>query len=111
MVPTENAKSVIEALCDRYSRKIILSIISDAKSIEEIRFEQNIPVSTCYRRIRFLETEGIIKKDETIITAEGKKLARYISLLKRATISFETGQSDVKIEVNKPDKLEMLIQV
>jgi hypothetical protein len=91
---------VTKALGNEYSRRILLSIIWKSLSAEEISQERNIPLSTCYRRIHALETSGIIRKDKTTISQDGKKLVRYISVLKNATINFESGKVAVEVSLN-----------
>ena len=95
------AIEVIRALSDDYSRKIILSIISCSLPIEEISREQNIPISTCYRRIHEMLQFGVIRPDRTIIREDGKKYVCYKSAIKNATISMECGELKVDVIVNK----------
>ncbi|MGA2875313.1 MAG: hypothetical protein ABSE82_07215 [Nitrososphaerales archaeon] len=96
------AKSVlVKAMADNYSSKIIFSIISEPLTIEEICHEQHIPVSTCYRKIRYLESNGIVRKFDTSISKEGRKFVRYISILKNATVNFGSMRFDVDVESNK----------
>jgi len=104
------AIEVIKALSDEYSRKILLSIISNSLPIEEIGRAQNIPVSTCYRRIHEMLQFGIIKPDRTIIREDGKKYICYKSAIKNATIQLNSGELKVDVEVNKDpsEKLEKL---
>lgn len=102
LVSDENkALEVIRALSDEYSRKIILSIISESLPIDEISKEQNIPISTCYRRIHEMLEFGVIKPDRTIIREDGKKYVCYKSAIKNATISMDAGMLKVDVVVNK----------
>lgn len=93
---------ILNTIADEYSRNIILSIITKPKSIEEIAKDEQIPISTCYRRVRDLETHGIIRLRETVITEEGKKIMRYGSSLKSATISIEPGEVTIDIVSDVP---------
>jgi len=95
------ALEVIKALSDEYSRKIVLSIISSSLPIEEIAREQDIPMSTCYRRIHEMLKFGIIRPDRTIIRGDGKKFVCYKSAIKNATILLDSGQLKVDVVVNK----------
>ena len=96
-----NAKAleIIRTLSDDYSRKIVLSTISKPLTIDAISEEHDIPISTCYRRIHDLEEKGIIRS-EPIITEDGKRAFLYRSTLKRATISFGSGELAVKVRPN-----------
>lgn len=103
MLVTDESKAieVIKALSDDYSRKIVLSIISISMPIEEIARVQNIPVSTCYRRIHEMLKFGIVKPDHTIIREDGKKFVCYKSAIKNATILLDSGHLKVDVVVNK----------
>ncbi len=103
MLVTDNAKAVevVKALSDEYSRRIVLSIISASLPIEEISREQNIPISTCYRRIHELQHYGIIKAEKTIIQDDGKKFVCYRSSIKNASISLESGELVVDVILNR----------
>lgn len=95
------AVEVVKVLSDDYSRKIILSIITNSLPIEEISREQNIPISTCYRRLHEMLNYGIIKPDRTIIREDGKKYVCYKSAIKTATINLDSGELKVDVVVNK----------
>jgi len=102
MLISGEAKSVlVKAMSDFYSSKIIFSIISKPLTIEEICYEQHIPVSTCYRKIRDLESNGIVRRFDTTISKEGRKIVRYISIIKNATVNFSSMRFDVDVESNK----------
>ena len=55
MVEEQDRKdAVLLAMSDRYMRRVIAATMVDDKSIEDIAKEKEIPVSTCYRRVREL---------------------------------------------------------
>ncbi|MFI5421893.1 MAG: hypothetical protein ACHQ1H_13070 [Nitrososphaerales archaeon] len=95
------ALEVVKALSDEYSRKIILSIITESLPIEEISARTNVPVSTCYRRMHELISFGIIRADKTIIEDDGKKFICYKSCFKNATIQLESGELVVDLVSNR----------
>jgi predicted transcriptional regulator len=95
------AEEVVKALSDEYSRKIILSIISESLHIEEISRRTNVPVSTCYRRMHELFNYGIIRADRTIIQDDGKKFICYKSSFKNATIQLDSGELVVDLVSNR----------
>jgi predicted transcriptional regulator len=97
----EKAVEVVKVLADEYSRRIILSIITNSLPIEEISKEQHIPVSTCYRRIHEMLEYGIVRPDRTIIQEDGKKFICYKSSFKNATIQLESGELKVDLVSNR----------
>lgn len=96
-------EELVRALSDDYSRKIILSIMSRAESIEEISREQGIPISTCYRRVHDLLLSGIVKPERTIILEDGKKYICYKAAFKNATISLDPEQLSVDVVLNRDE--------
>ncbi|HVB11959.1 MAG TPA: winged helix-turn-helix domain-containing protein [Nitrososphaerales archaeon] len=97
---TANEDNVVKALSDKYSRKIVLSIIPRSLSVEEIGKQQNIPISTCYRRIHELQSCGIVRIEKTVIEKDGKKYVCYRASFKDALISLESGELRVSIIPN-----------
>lgn len=70
----EFAKSVLVALADGVSRKILTSTIDAAKTIEEISESQGIPLSTCYRRTKELLESGLVVVDRIFVSSGGRYL-------------------------------------
>jgi predicted transcriptional regulator len=101
------AFEVVKVLADEYSRRIVLSIMTNSLPIEEISKEQHIPASTCYRRIHEMLEFGLIRPDRTIILEDGKKFVCYKSAFKNATIQLESGELKVDLVLNRDpaDKL------
>lgn len=81
--------TIIQAVSDEYSRKIILATSEKPKSVEELSAENGIPLSTCYRRVHELVDGGIMLIDKITITPEGKKFETFRSAFKSIQISFE----------------------
>ena len=94
------ADTIVKALSDEYSRKIVLSTMTESKSIEEISRHEHIPISTCYRRIHELQEAGIIKPHDTIIGNDGKKYVRYMSAFRSMTLQVDLSDMIVDIVPN-----------
>ena len=101
-------EELVRALSDDYSRKIILSIMGKAESIEEISREQGIPISTCYRRVHDLLVSGIVKPDKTIILEDGKKYICYKAAFRNATINLDAEQLSVDVVLNRDDNISLV---
>ena len=82
---------MLEAYSDSFSRAILNSTISMGKSIEEITLENNIPISTTYRRVHYLCKKGLIIVERMIITEGGKKHAIFRSTFQGARFEFQSG--------------------
>ena len=91
------SSAFLSALGDESSRKILTSAIASGKTVEEISAEQNLPLSTCYRRMRNLMGGGLMILERTVVTPAGKRYAVYRTTFSRAAISFNNG--DIALEV------------
>ena len=88
--------ALLKALGDKYTRMILLSVIDEPKSVIDIAREQNIPISSAYRKIHWLENSHLIGVKGFIITNDGKKYHMYQSRIRTARISL--GGNAVRIE-------------
>ncbi|MHB1908476.1 MAG: ArsR family transcriptional regulator [Nitrososphaerales archaeon] len=93
--------AIIRALADEYSRKIILKTIDKAESVEELSRQENIPISTAYRRVNEMKDDGILTIERTILTEDGKKYELYRSAFKSLEIDLKQGQINMVGEFNE----------
>ena len=102
MLVADQSKSdrVLNALADEHSRKILLSIISKSLSVDEISQRTNVPLSTCYSKIRALKVDGMLKSDRIILDDTGKKSIFYISTLKNVKVNFGFENLAVEVDLN-----------
>ncbi|MDA4124533.1 MAG: hypothetical protein OK438_03675 [Thaumarchaeota archaeon] len=94
-------QSLVQGLADEYSRKILLSAIPAAKSVEDMSRENDIPLSTCYRRVHELLDAQILVVEKIIVTPDGKKYELLRSAFRAVSISFEGGVMKVDATVNE----------
>ena len=87
--------SLLEAFADEPSRTILNSTIPKSKSIEEVAQENNIPVSTAYRRVHHLVDKGLLVVERIMITDGGKRYSLFRSTLQGAKI--EVQQSGIQV--------------
>lgn len=93
------ARSVMTALSDDFSRRIISSVVAEGKTVQQISSEQSVPLSTCYRRSRQLVKEGVLYVEKIVLSGEGKRYAVYRSSLKRVDVSSNFLSLTVRAEV------------
>ena len=93
-------EAILNALLDDYSRKILDSTIDKAKSITEIIREQNIPMTSTYRRVKLLVDSKLIKVERSMVTEDGKRYYLYLSSIKNASIKYNEGELIVEITPN-----------
>ncbi|MDE1832480.1 winged helix-turn-helix domain-containing protein [Candidatus Nitrosotalea okcheonensis] len=102
---------IISVLADKYSREIIILLTNNELTTQEIATKLNIPLSTSYRKIKFLEYMKIIKKTKVIRTLEGLDESYYKGLVSEIEIKFRDGKISYKIErLQMNDKIVRLWQ-
>jgi DNA-binding Lrp family transcriptional regulator len=94
-------QALVQGLADEYSRKILLSAIPKAKSVEDMSRENDIPLSTAYRRVHELLDAQIIVVERIIVTPDGKKYELLRSAYRSITVSFDGGEMRVEAIVNE----------
>lgn len=102
--------ALVQGLADEYSRKIILSGIPKSKSVEDLSRENDIPLSTCYRRVHELLAAQILVVERIIVTPEGKKYELLRSAYRAVSVSFDGGVMKVNVTINEDvaEKLKRL---
>ena len=108
VIEQDRKEAMLYAMANEYTRKIISSTISKAKSVEEIASENGIPMSTCYRRIRELLSLRILRVERTIITAEGKKHETFRSVVRDAKVNFTPTELSVEVTLQSREPDERL---
>ena len=94
-------QALVQGLADEYSRKIILSAIPKAKSVEDMSRENDIPLSTCYRRVHELLDSQILVVEKIIVTPEGKKYELLRSAYRAVNVTFDGGVMKVDAMINE----------
>ena len=94
-------QALVQGLADEYSRKILLSAIPNAKSVEDMSRENDIPLSTCYRRVHELLDSQIMVVEKIIVTPDGKKYELLRSAYRAVTVTFEGGVMRVDATINE----------
>ena len=100
-VGPETSCSILTALADRFSEKIMIRAVDEARTIEEISSSEGIPLSTCYRRIQTLVDEGLVVIERIVVTGSGKRYATYRSCYRSFRISADSHGVVVQAEMNK----------
>lgn len=88
----------IHELMDSVSYQIIMSISEYAKPVVEISVENNIPLSSTYKKIKRLTKHGLVQVDKIIIDEAGKKIFLYKSKIGGIRIDIEQGNVSIKFE-------------
>jgi DNA-binding Lrp family transcriptional regulator len=100
------ASSVIN---DEYAARILLWAADEPRTASEMSESLRIPVSACYNRIRLLENVGLLKKVEVRISASGKQIAVYQSILRKALVVLDRGAVRIKFELTDGSIEDMVL--
>lgn len=73
---------VLHDVIDKVCYKVIVSIIEKPKTVIQICYENNLPLSSTYKKIRKLEKYGLIYIDKIDIDDRGKRVIHYKSRIK-----------------------------
>jgi Fe2+ or Zn2+ uptake regulation protein len=93
--------ALISALADEYARRIILKTINRAYSVEDLSRDENVPISTAYRRVNELKEVGLLTIEKTILTDEGKKFELYRSAFRTIHIDLNQGEIVIDADLNE----------
>ena len=88
----------LQILSDQFCMGIISSIIDGPKTAVEIAKTTNIPISTVYRRLQFLQ-ENKMMKTSGGLNKDGKYFV-YLSKLKAASTFFDGSEIWVSVTPN-----------
>lgn len=97
---------MLQELGDKISFSILKSTIKKCKSVAEISRENNIPLSSVYRKISDLQNMGIVAI-ETIVTdaSTGKRIAMYRSKIRSVHFHLDENGAKLMFENNNNSSL------
>lgn len=79
-------------LLDKYASKILMAIIEKPKSAPQLSRNLGIPLVTCYRRIRALEAQRMLKSESRRVGIWKNKIKFYQSTFRTAQITYKNGE-------------------
>ena len=96
----EEALPRLQVLADTVSHKIILSTIEEAKSAQQIASENELPLSSTYKKIKRLQTMDILCVERISLDDTGKRVLYYKSKVKSVEFSLRKVGSLLQLERN-----------
>lgn len=70
------------------------------KSVIDITREQQIPVTSAYRKVKELKEFGLLKVERIVITEDGKKYEVLRSAVRATSVQFDKASLDVDVTAN-----------
>lgn len=97
-----------QILADEYNMKILAATSHKAKSARELAFLFDIPMASCYRKIKELLGAGLLSTEGTELSADGKRFKIYRSQIDCITMVYEHGQMRIKVDMHLRPPLEIV---
>jgi DNA-binding Lrp family transcriptional regulator len=98
--PTKIA-ALVHVVSDEYSRKILFAAIPNPMSVDDLSRANDIPMSTCYRRVHELLDMGLLLIERIVVTPEGKRYEVFRSSYRSFSINFGGAGVSATVEVNE----------
>ena len=96
-----NASILLKELFDGFSYKIVMSTIEDSKTVFEICKENDLPISSTYKKIKKLKDLGLLFIDRIVINEKGKKVVFYKSKIQSVELILNKKQVLLQFKKNE----------
>ena len=106
----KNASLLLKELFDGFSYKIVMSTIEDSKTVFEICKENDLPISSTYKKIRKLKNLGLLFIDRIVINEKGKKVVFYKSKIQSVELMLNKKQIVLQLKKNEKNLPRSLSQ-
>ena len=97
----KNASLLLKELFDGFSYKIVMSCIEDSKTVFEICKENDLPISSTYKKIKKLKDLGLLFIDRIVINEKGKKVVFYKSKIQSVELMLNKKQVVLQFKKNE----------
>jgi len=97
----KNASNLLKELFDGFSYRIVMSIIEDSKTVFEICKENDLPISSTYKKIKKLKDLGLLFIDRIVINEKGKKVVFYKSKIQSVELILNKKQVLLQFKKNE----------
>lgn len=104
------ASILLKELFDGFSYKIVMSTIEDSKTVFEICKENELPISSTYKKIRKLKDLGLLFIDRIVINEKGKKVVFYKSKIQSVELILNKKQVLLQFKKNERNLDRSILQ-
>jgi predicted transcriptional regulator len=102
-------EEVFELLANKYSRNILSLTSVKECSASQLSQELDIPPATVYRKLKLMESSGLVKHVKTIINLSGNEEKFYRCAIREATVHIHDGIFSV--DFKKEDHSDKIIRL
>jgi DNA replication protein DnaD len=82
---------ILHELADRVAYRIIISTISSAKTVSQIRQENKLPLSSIYKKVQKLSNADLLSIEKINIDSNGRKVLFYRSRVSSIDLNLNSG--------------------
>jgi len=79
--------------------RILLATASKPMTARHLSEMLDIPIVECYRKIKFLESLGLLSKATTLISARGRGISLYSSQLREARLFYSNNRIKMALKL------------
>ncbi len=94
---------LLQDIIDKSALKIISSIIDSEKNVFQICYENSLPLSSTYKKIRKLHRDGLILIEKISIDDKGRKVVFYKSRIK--SLDFNLRKDGILLQFNANEEI------
>lgn len=91
---------------DDYNLRILSATTFKERSARELAYLLDIPMATCYRKIKELLNAELLEEEESKLTKEGRRYKTYLSRVSAIHVSFENGKLKVGLQLTWNEPME-----
>lgn len=99
-------ESIISILTNENSKKILISLIETEKAPHELSSALNIPLSTTYRILKYLENEGLIIASKMTLSFDGHHSKIYRAKFNKIVLTIDSQDIKVHLILEESEKLK-----
>jgi predicted methyltransferase len=93
---------ILQDIIDESALKIISSIIDIEKNVFQICYENKLPLSSTYKKIRKLNNNGLVSVGKIDIDSKGRKVVFYKSKIK--SLDFNLKKDGILLQFGRNDE-------
>ena len=98
-------------LMDKYNIRILSATAFEPKSAQELSIMFDIPIATCYRKLKELELAGLVASTGKLLTKEGKRFAVYKSQVRSIDIFFKDGSLKMNLALDWQEEKTVVLDM
>ena len=98
---SHSAMPLLQELADGVSHRIVMSTIDSAKTAGQLSFDNSLPLSSTYKKVKKLQDVGILFVEKIDLDGKGKKVVYYRSKVK--SMEFNLSRDQILLQFEKND--------